>query len=215
MLIIFLFCRVTVRDLPPTPSKFHYIFNLRDLSRIYNGLCLTTPDRFEKVEQMLRVWRNECTRVIFDRLINENDKELVFVSTVLPRLYATLYNANLQLSPRFVFIWSQKHLRLSPTLCTYLLGHKSTFDYHQDYVLIYWVTKAPFDYHQDYVLIYCVTKAPSIITKIMYLFIGSQKHLRLSPRLCTYLLGHKSMTKIWDFSWMVVKCWLVSMCSFV
>ncbi|ELU10552.1 hypothetical protein CAPTEDRAFT_221643 [Capitella teleta] len=66
-----------VRDLPPTPSKFHYIFNLRDLSRIYNGLCLTTPDRFEKVDQFIRVWRNECTRVIFDRLISDTDKELV------------------------------------------------------------------------------------------------------------------------------------------
>ncbi|ESO91629.1 hypothetical protein LOTGIDRAFT_122204, partial [Lottia gigantea] len=69
-----------VKELPPTPSKFHYIFNLRDLSRIYNGLCLTTPDRFQKPEQFLRVWRNECLRVIGDRLINEQDKEIVNVT---------------------------------------------------------------------------------------------------------------------------------------
>ncbi|XP_057295129.1 dynein axonemal heavy chain 10-like [Hydractinia symbiolongicarpus] len=66
-----------VRELPPTPSKFHYIFNLRDLSRITHGLCITTPDRFEVVEKFVRVWRNECLRVYYDRLINAKDKELV------------------------------------------------------------------------------------------------------------------------------------------
>ncbi|XP_052023863.1 dynein axonemal heavy chain 10 [Apodemus sylvaticus] len=76
------FCTLTlykniVQDLPPTPSKFHYIFNLRDLSRVFNGLILTNPDRFQTVSQMVRVWRNECLRVFHDRLINEVDKQLV------------------------------------------------------------------------------------------------------------------------------------------
>ncbi|XP_036076372.1 dynein heavy chain 10, axonemal isoform X2 [Rousettus aegyptiacus] len=66
-----------VQELPPTPSKFHYIFNLRDLSRVFNGLLLTHPERFQTVTQMVRVWRNECLRVFHDRLINETDKELV------------------------------------------------------------------------------------------------------------------------------------------
>ena len=71
--------RSVVHELPPTPSKFHYIFNLRDLSRIYNGLTMTTPDRFDKVYQFLRVWRNECVRVLFDRLINDTDRQVVHV----------------------------------------------------------------------------------------------------------------------------------------
>uniref|UniRef100_A0A3Q1G9E8 Dynein axonemal heavy chain 10 n=1 Tax=Acanthochromis polyacanthus TaxID=80966 RepID=A0A3Q1G9E8_9TELE len=66
-----------IKDLPPTPSKFHYIFNLRDLSRVYNGLTLTKPDRFLTVTQFVRVWRNECLRIFHDRLIDETDKTLV------------------------------------------------------------------------------------------------------------------------------------------
>uniref|UniRef100_G1NVC6 Dynein axonemal heavy chain 10 n=1 Tax=Myotis lucifugus TaxID=59463 RepID=G1NVC6_MYOLU len=66
-----------VQELPPTPSKFHYIFNLRDLSRVFHGLVLTNPERFQTVAQMVRVWRNECLRVFHDRLINEDDKALV------------------------------------------------------------------------------------------------------------------------------------------
>ncbi|XP_055003053.1 dynein axonemal heavy chain 10 [Sorex araneus] len=69
--------RSVVQELPPTPSKFHYIFNLRDLSRVFNGLVLTNPQRFQTVGQMVRVWRNECLRVFHDRLINTTDKLLV------------------------------------------------------------------------------------------------------------------------------------------
>uniref|UniRef100_A0A1X7UR28 AAA+ ATPase domain-containing protein n=1 Tax=Amphimedon queenslandica TaxID=400682 RepID=A0A1X7UR28_AMPQE len=66
-----------VRDLPPTPSKFHYIFNLRDLSRIYHGLSLIKPDRFDDPPSLVRVWRNECHRVFYDRLTNNKDRNIV------------------------------------------------------------------------------------------------------------------------------------------
>ncbi|XP_061623123.1 dynein axonemal heavy chain 10-like [Phyllopteryx taeniolatus] len=66
-----------VKELPPTPAKFHYIFNLRDLSRVFNGLTLTQPHRFSSVSIFVRVWRNECLRIFHDRLIDEKDKNLV------------------------------------------------------------------------------------------------------------------------------------------
>lgn len=79
-----------VRDLPPTPSKFHYIFNLRDLSRIYHGLTLTVTDRFDSPEKFVRVWRNECCRIFHDRLINDKDREVVrgHIETLLQQYFA-------------------------------------------------------------------------------------------------------------------------------
>ncbi|CAH0724307.1 unnamed protein product, partial [Brenthis ino] len=69
--------KIIIVDLPPTPAKFHYIFNLRDLSRVAAGLCLTHPNFFSEKRSVVRCWRNEFTRVICDRLINVQDNELM------------------------------------------------------------------------------------------------------------------------------------------
>lgn len=58
-------------ELPPTPSKFHYIFNLKDLSRICAGMLLIDSKMFKFPKQFVRVWRNEFTRVICDRLVDD------------------------------------------------------------------------------------------------------------------------------------------------
>lgn len=58
-------------QLPATPSKFHYVFNMRDLSRIFAGLCQSQPSIFQTEANFLRLWRNEFTRVMCDRLMDE------------------------------------------------------------------------------------------------------------------------------------------------
>ena len=63
--------------LPPTPSKFHYIFNLRDLGRVYEGLCLSTPETVRNAGQFIRLWRNEMERIFCDRLTTTEDYQLV------------------------------------------------------------------------------------------------------------------------------------------
>ena len=60
-----------------TPAKFHYVFNLRDLSRIYEGCCLATIDCFDTGAKIARLWRNECTRVFCDRTATAEDFTLV------------------------------------------------------------------------------------------------------------------------------------------
>ncbi|OHS98802.1 Dynein heavy chain family protein [Tritrichomonas foetus] len=66
-----------VAKLPPTPSKFHYLFNLRDLSRVFEGLCKSTPSKNGTLSNFIRLWRNECLRVFHDRLTNMDDRNFV------------------------------------------------------------------------------------------------------------------------------------------
>ena len=59
----------------PTAVKFHYIFNLRDLSNIFQGVLFSTPEVFKTPVQMYKLYMHEATRVYHDKLTEEKDIE--------------------------------------------------------------------------------------------------------------------------------------------
>lgn len=70
----------TVETLLPLPRKAHYLFNMRQVSEIIQGLFSVPADIVEKVPEKLpylkRLWLHEVMRVFADRLISEEDREL-------------------------------------------------------------------------------------------------------------------------------------------
>ena len=51
--------RTAMTKLLPTPSKSHYTFNLRDLSKVFQGVLQTTPDQSDMKSHLdlIRLWR--------------------------------------------------------------------------------------------------------------------------------------------------------------
>merc|ERR1719463_411299 len=62
-------------DLLPTPAKSHYTFNLRDIWKVFQGVCSVSNKKVSEAVVMIRCWSHENFRVYGDRLINEADRK--------------------------------------------------------------------------------------------------------------------------------------------
>uniref|UniRef100_A0A8C4UZ95 Dynein axonemal heavy chain 17 n=1 Tax=Falco tinnunculus TaxID=100819 RepID=A0A8C4UZ95_FALTI len=57
----------------PTAIKFHYIFNLRDFSNIFQGLLFSTPECLKQPQDLVKLYLHESNRVYRDKMVEEND----------------------------------------------------------------------------------------------------------------------------------------------
>eukprot|EP00931_Biecheleriopsis_adriatica_P081368 TRINITY_DN5469_c0_g1_i1.p1 TRINITY_DN5469_c0_g1~~TRINITY_DN5469_c0_g1_i1.p1 ORF type:complete len:4656 (-),score=1282.68 TRINITY_DN5469_c0_g1_i1:88-14055(-) len=65
------------KSLLPTPARFHYIFNMRELSRVFQGIMETPLTVVTNEERMVGLWRHENTRVFADKLSRQQDKTFI------------------------------------------------------------------------------------------------------------------------------------------
>ena len=61
-------------DLLPTPSRAHYLFNLRDIWKVFLGVCALIPKKVPETIVVARCWTHEVNRVFGDRLIDDGDR---------------------------------------------------------------------------------------------------------------------------------------------
>ncbi|XP_049624579.1 dynein axonemal heavy chain 17 [Suncus etruscus] len=59
----------------PTAIKFHYIFNLRDLSNIFQGILFSTIEILRSPLELVRLWLHESERVYGDKMVDDKDQE--------------------------------------------------------------------------------------------------------------------------------------------
>uniref|UniRef100_A0A8U8C9W7 Dynein axonemal heavy chain 17 n=1 Tax=Geospiza parvula TaxID=87175 RepID=A0A8U8C9W7_GEOPR len=57
----------------PTAVKFHYVFNLRDLSNIFQGLLFSSPECLKQPQDLVKLYLHESNRVYRDRMVEEVD----------------------------------------------------------------------------------------------------------------------------------------------
>lgn len=66
-----------IQSFLPTPSKSHYVFNLRDFARVIRGVLLLPSTHMTDTDKMFRLWIHEVYRVFYDRLIDSDDRLVI------------------------------------------------------------------------------------------------------------------------------------------
>ena len=112
-------------SLKPTPAKPHYLFNLRDISKVFQGINMIEPKEFSKgANKITRMWLHETCRVMMDKITHTKDKIIFFnklKSIMGPKLRNNIDTVLMEITPK-----SQKledsYVELERIIFTDILG---------------------------------------------------------------------------------------------
>ncbi|KAL9650835.1 hypothetical protein ABK040_001885 [Willaertia magna] len=85
----------------PTALKFHYQFNLREISNIFQGLCRSTKQYYTDPVQIVRLWAHESFRVFSDRMIEQEDVKLF--DTIISKVAKDVFDVEISDGQNIVF----------------------------------------------------------------------------------------------------------------
>jgi len=80
------------RCFAPSASKFHYQWNLREISKLVEGMLRTNNTFYKEPDQLYRLWFHECNRIFKDRLIYAEDIK------TFDKVLITVFDQNLRYS---------------------------------------------------------------------------------------------------------------------
>ena len=58
------------RAFQKTSINFHYEFNVRHLSNVFQGMLQAKPDAIKEPDNLVQLWAHECERIYGDRLVS-------------------------------------------------------------------------------------------------------------------------------------------------
>lgn len=93
----------------PTAIKFHYLFNLRDLSNVFQGLAFATSSIFKTPIQMIRLLKHEAYRVYADKMVETGDVDRFrgYVDEVVTEVFPDLEPETINEEPNLICHFSQ------------------------------------------------------------------------------------------------------------
>lgn len=85
----------------PTAIKFHYIFNLRDLANIFQGMLFANGETCPEANALIQLWIHEASRVYCDKLVDTQDIEAFnkIASDVVKKNFDTIDENSIFMKP--------------------------------------------------------------------------------------------------------------------